>query len=249
MDKRKYKVGSVSYLNARPLIYGFEKGMMKDEIDLLIDYPSAIAAQLISGQIDIGLVPVAVIPQLPEAHIIADYCIGCDGEVATVCLFSEVLLHEISSILLDYQSRTSVALLKLLLKEHWHISPELIDAKPGYENDIGGKVAGLVIGDLAFDMHRKSAYSYDLGQAWKEMTGMPFVFAAWVSNKRVEEHIAEQFNMANAFGLENLDEVISTIESADVDMRKYFTENLSYGLDDTKRKALDLFLAKLTAGK
>lgn len=249
MDKRKYKVGSVSYLNARPLIYGFEKGMMKDEIDLLIDYPSAIAAQLINRQIDIGLVPVAIIPQLPEHHIIADYCIGCDGEVATVCLFSEVPLHEISSILLDYQSRTSVALLKLLLKEHWHISPELIDAKPGYENDIGGKVAGLVIGDRAFDMHRKSAYSYDLGQAWKEMTGMPFVFAAWVSNKRVEANFAEQFNRSIAFGFDNLDEVISTIESADVDMRKYFTENLSYGLDDTKRKALDLFLAKLTAGK
>ena len=78
---------------------------------------------------------------------------------------------------------------------------------------------------------------------------MPFVFAAWVSNKRVEANFAEQFNRSIAFGFDNLDEVISTIESADVDMRKYFTENLSYGLDDTKRKALDLFLAKLTAGK
>src|SRR5436190_18837386 len=99
---------------------------MKDEIDLLIDYPANIASLLIKDQIDIGLVPIAVIPSLKEHHIISDYGIGCDGEVASVCLFSEVPLPEIETILLDYQSRTSSALLKILLEEHWKISPKTV---------------------------------------------------------------------------------------------------------------------------
>ncbi|HNK30623.1 MAG TPA: hypothetical protein PKG65_16940, partial [Ferruginibacter sp.] len=107
---QKIKVGAVSYLNTKPLIYGFEQGLMKDEVELLIDYPSKIASLLQTNQVDIGLVPVAIIPTLEEHHIISDYCIGCDGEVASVCLFSEVPLAEVSTILLDYQSRTSVAL-------------------------------------------------------------------------------------------------------------------------------------------
>lgn len=108
----KIRVGAVSYLNTKPLIYGFEQGKMRDEIDLLIDYPANIASQLINDKIDVGLVPVAILPLLKEHHVVSDYGIACDGEVASVCLFSDVPLHEIRTVLLDYQSRTSVALLK-----------------------------------------------------------------------------------------------------------------------------------------
>ena len=119
---------------------------MKETIDLVIDYPANIAAQLIKNEIDIGLIPVAVLPQLKEYYIISDFCIAADGAVASVCMFSDVPLNEIKTILLDYQSRTSVALLKVLLKEHWKISPALVQASEGYENDISGNTAGLVIG-------------------------------------------------------------------------------------------------------
>ena len=150
---------------------------MQDEIELIIDYPANIASHLLHNRIDIGLVPVAIIPSLKEHHIISDYCIGCDGEVASVCLFSDVPLLEIETILLDYQSRTSVALLKILLQEHWKISPKLIAGTTHYEQDISGTTAGLVIGDRAFTQRLQSGYMYDLGSAWKEMTGLPFVFA------------------------------------------------------------------------
>jgi hypothetical protein len=93
---------------------------------------------LIKDEIDIGLVPVAILPALKEYHIISDYCIACDGEVASVCLFSEVPVNDIQTILLDYQSKTSVALLKILLKEHWNIEPKLVDAEQGYELSISG---------------------------------------------------------------------------------------------------------------
>ena len=122
---------------------------MKDEIDLIFDHPANIAAGLLNKQIDIGLVPVAVIPLLAESFILSDYCIGCMGEVYSVCLFSDVPLHEITTVLLDYQSETSVALLKILLTAHWKISPPLINAPEGYEKKIKGTIAGLIIGDRA----------------------------------------------------------------------------------------------------
>ena len=99
---------------------------MQDEIELNFEYPSKVAAQLLNDEIDIGLVPIAVIPSLKTPHIISDYCIGTEGEVASVCLFSEVPIDQITSICLDYQSRTSVVLLKILLKKYWKISPQLI---------------------------------------------------------------------------------------------------------------------------
>jgi chorismate dehydratase len=114
-------VGAVSYLNTKPLIYGFEKGMMKESVELVFDYPSNIAAALLNDEIDIGLVPVAIIPERDSFQIVSNYCISCNGEVASVCLFSEVPVQEIKTVLLDYQSRTSVKLVQLLLKEYWKL--------------------------------------------------------------------------------------------------------------------------------
>lgn len=245
MENRKVSIGSVSYLNSKPLLYGFEQGMMKDDIDLQIGYPSAIARQLLEDTIDLGLVPVAIIPQLKEYHIVSDYCIGCDGEVATVCLFSDVPLEDIQTILLDYQSRTSVELLKLLLKEHWKISPVLLDTGIEYEKKIGGTTAGLVIGDRAFVQHTRSKYIYDLGTAWKDMTGLPFVFAAWVSNKKLPDLFVTAFNKTTGIGIDHVDEIVQKNMNCDYDLRKYYKLNISYILDYEKRKALDIFLKTL----
>ena len=241
---QKIKVGAVSYLNTKPLIYGFEQGSMKDEIELIFDYPANIAALLIQDKIDIGLIPVAVIPLLKEHHLVSDYGIACDGEVASVCLFSDVPLQEIETILMDYQSRTSVALLKILLKEHWKINPSLIAAAANYEKEIAGTTAGLVIGDRALKQRQRSKYIFDLGTAWKEMTCLPFVFAAWVSNKKVDPAFIDKFNTANAVGLNNLQQVIQVNEIPFYDLLKYYTENIRYDLDAGCRAGLQLFMQK-----
>lgn len=242
---QKIRVGAVSYLNTKPLIYGFEKGKMQDEVELVIDYPANIASHLVNDRIDIGLVPVAVIPSLKEQYIISDYCIACDGEVASVCLFSDVPLAEIKTILLDYQSRTSVALLKILLQEHWNISPELIAASENYEQQIAGATAGLVIGDRALSQRAKAKHIYDLGTAWKEMTGLPFVFAAWVSNKPIPDSFIARFNEANAYGFTHLDEVIGKNNTADFDIKSYYTQFIKFKLDAPMKEAKALFLRKL----
>ena len=219
---------------------------MKDKITLVTDYPASIANMLVTGEVDISLVPVAVIPLLKEPHIITDYCIGTEGEVASVCLFSDVPLKEIKTILLDYQSRSSVALLKILLRDHWKIEPQLAEAGINYEEEIGGDVAGLVIGDRAFLQRGKSKYIFDLGLAWKEMTGLPFVFAAWVANKKLPEDFIAEFNEATGAGFNHLAEIIAANPYEHYDLQKYYTENISFQLDGNKRKGLKEFLKTIS---
>ncbi|MFC4261710.1 menaquinone biosynthetic enzyme MqnA/MqnD family protein [Ferruginibacter yonginensis] len=239
---RKIRVAAVSYLNTKPLIYGFEKGGMVDSVELVTDYPAKIASMLVNNEVDISLVPVAIIPFLNEYHIITDYCIGTQQNVASVCLFSDVPLEAISHILLDYQSRSSVGLLKVLLNNYWKISPELIESKTGYEANIKGTTAGLVIGDRAFIQRKKNKYIYDLGTAWKAMTGLPFVFAAWIANKQLPQAFIEKFNEVTGEGFQHLAEIIAQNPYEHYDLMEYYTVNIDYKLDDEKRKGFKMFL-------
>ncbi|MEJ7627232.1 MAG: menaquinone biosynthesis protein [Ferruginibacter sp.] len=242
--ERKIRVAAVDYLNTKPLIYGLDE--MKDSIELLLDYPSNIGKLLRDDVIDIGLVPVAVIPSLKEHHIITDYCIGCDGEVNSVCLFCDVPLSQIEKIYLDYQSETSVKLFTILLKKHWKISPVILNGFPGYEKEITGTTAGLVIGDRALLLRKKYKYIFDLGSAWKEMTGLPFVFATWVSNKILPPEFVRSFNAAVGTGLSHIAEIAFLHSQFDVDLIEYYTRNIDYILDERKKEGLQLFISILT---
>ena len=236
----------MSYLNTRPLIYGLKLPPIADEIELIEDTPSQLAELLVNDEIDLGLVPVAVIPQMKEYFISSDYCIGTDTEVASVCLFSEVPLHEITKVFLDYQSLSSVALLKWLMKEYWNIDPEIIHADDDdYRKKIRGTTAGLVIGDRAFEQRKISTFIYDLASEWRSITGLPFVFAAWISNKPLPESFIRRFNEANAVGLSHIDEIVAAQNFDLFDLKKYYTLHLSYVLDERKRKGMELFLQHL----
>lgn len=239
----KIKVGIVNYLNTKPLVYGIQHSPVSDRLILIEDYPSNIARLLLDGSIDVGLVPVAVIPHLREYHIVTDYCIGCTGPVASVALFSEVPVNEIEEVLLDYQSRTSVALAKILMREYWQIQPAVTDTKSDYRSKIKGATAGLVIGDRALEQRKVSPYIYDLGEAWKDFTGLPFVFAAWVSNKPLPANFISEFNAANKLGLENIETVVAENPYPIFDLHSYYTEHISYELTAEKRKGLEKFLS------
>jgi chorismate dehydratase len=239
---KKIRIGAVSYLNTKPLLFGFKQDHFKDKIHLVEDYPAQIANMLLNDEIDVGLVPVAILPELKEHYIISDYCIGAEGAVASVCLFSEVPIDEVQQVYLDYQSRTSVALAKILLKHYWKISPEFINADTGFLSKIKGTTAALVIGDRAFEQRSKSKYVYDLAEAWVNFIGLPFVFAAWVSNKKLPDDFILEFNNANQFGLNNIDKVIMENPYSHYDLHLYFTQKISYKLTDEKRKGLNKFL-------
>jgi chorismate dehydratase len=241
---KRWRIGAVSYLNTRPLLLGLAQEGFKNRIDLVKSYPAKIAQDLLSGQIDIGLVPVAIIPQLTHPHIISNYVIGTNGAVASVALFSQVPIDEIKSIYLDYQSRTSVQLLKILLAQFWKKEVEFLAATEGYIDQISGTTAGLIIGDRALDNLYKFPYMYDLGLAWKQHTGLPFVFAAWVANQPIPAEFMAAFDAANGYGLAHLEEVISLIPANEqvYDLHKYYTENISYVYDEEKKLGLNAFL-------
>lgn len=242
-----YKLSIVSYLNSKPFLYGMFLNAFDQTVKLNLEIPSVVAQQLIEGQVDIGLVPVATIPQIPNAKIISDYCIGTLGQVKTVCIYADCPIDQVRNLYLDYHSRTSAALTKILLKEYWQHQPNFLTAEEGYIDQIGKNTAGLVIGDRTMGLENQFAYHYDLGDIWKKHTGLPFVFAAWVSNTKLDPSFIKSFNEALKTGVDRIPQVAQLFQSSHqhFDVLKYFQTYISYKLDDAKKKALDLFLEKL----
>jgi len=227
-------------------MYGIQNHPVIKEIELVEEYPARVAQMLLNDEVDVGLVPVAILPKLKEWHIITDYCIGASNEVASVCIFSEVPMEEIEEVYLDYQSRTSVNLAKVLLREYWKKDVIYINATgEDYRDKIKGRTAGVVIGDRALEQRAHSKYIYDLASAWIDHTGLPFVFAAWISNKALPQEFITLFNEANKLGVENAKYVARYLEYPTYDLRTYYTRNIDYFLDERKREGLKLFLSKL----
>jgi chorismate dehydratase len=238
----KIKVAAVSYLNTKPLLYGIERSEIRKDIELVADYPAQVAKELQEGRIDIALLPVAAIGGIGGARIVSDYGIAADGHVASVCIFSQVPMEEIKSVYLDYQSRTSVRLAQLLFEKHWKKEVEYKQAPENYIEYINGTQAGVIIGDRALKQLNNFEYVYDLAAGWKDFTGLPFVFAAWVANKDLPESFIKLFNEANSLGLQHIDEIVEANPFPYYDLKKYYTEDIHYYLDEQKKKGLNKFL-------
>ncbi|MBX3242311.1 MAG: menaquinone biosynthesis protein [Chitinophagaceae bacterium] len=246
----RIRVGIINYLNVLPFLYGLKKSPVMDMAELVETYPSELAQMLLDDRVDIGIVPVAILPEMKNYHIISDFCIGCDGPVASVCLFSQAPLEEIETVWLDYQSRTSVALAQILLEDYWKIKPVLRDAGgEEFRRRIKDNTAGLVIGDRALEQRAQSAYMYDLGAAWKDYTGSGFVFAAWVANKELPREFTVMFNDALASGLQQIDEVVRENPYPLFDLDSYYRNNVSYVFDDRKKAGMEMFLSRLNKMK
>ncbi|HET6990253.1 MAG TPA: menaquinone biosynthesis protein [Bacteroidia bacterium] len=240
------RISAVSYLNTKPFLHGLEISPVKD-ISLSLDMPSEVARKLLENEVDLGLIPVAVIPLLKEAHIIPGYCIGADGPVESVKLYSHVPLPEIKTVLLDYQSRTSVTLVKVLAAELWNISPEWKRAEEGFEEKISGTTAGVVIGDRTFTLNGTFQYEFDLAEEWKNLTGLPFVFACWVSNKPLPKDFIRDFSASMEAGLKGIQDIIKkeSIKYRPFNVENYLLKSLNLRLDQRGEVAIGLFLEKL----
>lgn len=246
IELEKIKVGAVSYLNTKPLLYGMQNDQFLQTHELVLDYPAHIGEALKQGIVDVGLVPAALIPSFEQSFIVSDYGIAADFDVASVCLFSEVPLEKVETIYLDYQSRSSAALLKILMREFWGIQPALVETKDeGFRTKITGTAAALVIGDRAFEQRRLSTYVYDLAAEWRGFTGMPFVFAVWVSLKPMSQEWIQQFNAANAAGMNYLEEIAEAQKYSAFNLRTYFQHHIAYRLTPERLKGLERFLELL----
>jgi chorismate dehydratase len=245
MYQKRYKISIVNYLNTLPFVYGLKHSGIDQKLDISYDIPAVCAEKLLTKQVDIGLVPVAILAKMPEYHIITDFCIGSNGQVDSVKLFSQVPLNEITEVLLDYQSRTSVALAQLLAKEFWKITPVFTPAQAGFENRISGTRAAVIIGDRTFPINNTYPYEYDLATEWKKLTGLSFAFAAWTSHSPIDDpEFLKDFNEGLAFGVGHTPEALEqyTNPVPGFDPYDYLVHKISYQLDGPKRQAITKFL-------
>jgi len=216
--------------------------MPEGSIILEKDPPAICAEKLFNDTVDLSLIPIGAILGKSEYTIIGNHCIGANGRVETVELFSQCPLHEIESIYLDHDSRTSNLLVQVLAKNHWKISPNWLKPEIGYESKIKGKTAGVVIGNRAFGFAPNMEYSYDLAKEWQNMTGLPFVFACWASKKPIDIEFVNLFENAFKKGIEKLEDAIKSNNiTFSIDIKSYLTKNISFEFDEPKREAMMLF--------
>jgi chorismate dehydratase len=241
-------ISAVSYLNTFPFVYGIQQSGFLRNYHLFLEVPSMCAERLKSGEADIALIPVGALPDFSDYHIVSDYCIGAVNKVITVLLLSQNPLEKINKVFLDFDSRTSARLVQVLATSYWKIYPSFERLKPGQAEDSTRKEAILAIGDKTFGIRDRYRYSYDLADEWIKFTGLPFVFAVWVSLKPMPGSFLTDFNNALRFGVQNIDGVLDFFSQklpTNADCREYLTQNISYLLDKDKREGLNLFLSYL----
>lgn len=244
----KIRISAVKYANTYPFIYGLKENGFDKRTILETDHPAGCADKLISNKADIGLIPVAALLQLKEYHIISDYCIGSNGNVRTVMLLSNCPFEEINTIYLDYRSRTSVNLSRVLAKNFWKRDFSWQNTSKGFDfQNIEMNEAVVLIGDQCFGYEKSFRYGTDLAGEWKKHTGLPFVFACWVANKLIDPEFLVEFNLALKSGVNNIDGVVKSIgEAGSITgevLKLYLTQNIDYDFNNGKKKGLDLFLS------
>jgi len=248
----KIRISAVKYANTYPFIYGLEKSGFEKRATLETDHPADCALKLISNIVDIGLIPVAVLPLLKEHYIISDYCIGANGNVKTVMLLSNCPFEEIKNIYLDYRSRSSVNLTKVLAKNSWKREFRWISTTKDFDFiNIGAAEAVVLIGDQCFEFENSFIYKIDLAMEWKKFSGLPFVFACWTSNKLIDNTFINEFNEALKLGVNNIDAVVERFGNTGTitgeNLRSYLKENIDFNFNEEKKAGLKLFL-ELLAG-
>ena len=236
----KVRVSAVSYTNTLPFIYGLQHSPVLNQIDLSLDVPSSCANKLIHHEVDLGIVPVAALLEMPHAETVSDYCLGATGAVNSVFIFSEKPIEEIGTLRLDEQSKTSNGLARVLLRHYWNREVQVVTA--------GAADAYVEIGDRTFGKKDRYPHVYDLSLFWQKMTGLPFAFATWVANKTLDASFVESFNDALAYGLSQRETLIRELpERSDFSYRHYLMECIDYRYDEEKKKAVNEFLTLMRA--
>ncbi len=238
------RLGAVSYLNVEPIIHGLGADR---RFEVLRDVPSRIATRLHAGEIDLGMIP-SIEYAAGDYAIVPGVAIGSRGPVRSVVLLHERPLAELRRVALDTSSRTSVALLKILLRERLGRDPEYVSMGPDPAAMLAAADAALVIGDpaLYFD---GAARRWDLGQAWFEATGLPFVFAFWAGRKdALGPGDVARLQDALRTGLQRIAEIASSYNGHGAghapDNEAYLRHSIVYRFGDEEQAGLREFFRR-----
>ncbi|MFT6849827.1 MAG: chorismate dehydratase [Sphingobacteriales bacterium] len=239
-----YKIALVSYLNTRPFVHGLENYQFSKKPKLSLDIPSICAKRFSEGFADIALVPVGALNKLnADYKIFGKHCLGANGPVKSVFLFSQVPLNQVKRVFLDPDSETSNLLVQVLSKDHWNVQLKFV--KPDGDITMDKTDAVVAIGDKTFSMHEKFSCSFDLSEEWYHFTGMPFVFAVWVAKKAVSTDFEEEFSEALELGLEQKHELLDPSDlylHSSLSRKEYLEECMQYGFGEVQKKAMEKFL-------
>jgi chorismate dehydratase len=250
----KLRVGIVNYLNSKPLAWGFLKGHHADLFAPSYHPPALVARLLGQGNLDIGLIPSIEVQRIPNLRILPDLCVAASHEVRSVILVSRCPLPEIRKVALDQNSRTSVALLRILLRERYGLDPEYLHERPDAERMLSEADAALLIGDPALKVDRDRYVVTDLAAEWRELTGLPFVFAVWAVRPEVEiPDLPFYFKSSLRYGLSSVDtlarEAAAELDLDSSEIRAYLTENLSFFLRRDEIAGLEEFYRRAHANQ
>ncbi len=241
----RLRIGAVSYLNTKPLVYGLE--LCADEIDLVFDLPSRLADRLAAGDLDVALIPSIEAIMDPSYTVVSDACIGCRGPVWSVKLLSRVSPEKISTLALDEGSRTSRVLSRIILQKQSSVSPTLEPLMMNANWQQAATDAVLIIGDRAMAPDPPQfPFVWDLGQAWHQWTGLPFVFAVWAARTgECLDRLDGVLSRARDQGVANIAEIAGaqaqkyglTVSQC----RQYLEHNLHFHLGRAEKQGLDLY--------
>lgn len=247
MPEKAIRISAVKYANTYPFLYGLTETGFDKKAVIETDHPADCAGKLIDNRADIGLIPVAAIPRLKESHIITDFCLGAYGKVRTVLLLFNCSFDQIHTINLDYRSVSSVSLTRILARHAWkrdfkwnHTSKVFDFLHIPYNEAI------VLIGDQCYEYENRYINRIDLAEEWYNMTGLPFAFACWTSNKLIDKQFIDEFNDALATGVNNIPAVVEKYGKTGIikgeELRTYLTKNIDFILNEDKHKAIALFL-------
>jgi chorismate dehydratase len=249
---RPVRLGAVSYLNVRPLVHGLDH--RPDAVSLRFDVPSDCARLLAAGDIDLGMIPSIAYADRPGDRIVPGVCIGSEGPVASVAIFTRKPVDQIGRIALDTSSRTSAALVRILAARRFGISPTFVPRPPDLPSMLAAADAALVIGDAALfaDHAAHRAEKVDLGEAWTGMTGLPFVWAFWAGRAdAVSPAIVALLQDAAGAGMAHVPAIAADYCRDDPERTRvaehYLRENLAFRLTPQALEGLRTFYREAAA--
>ncbi len=237
-------VSFVSYLNSKPLVYGLEKGLVEHDFNLQKDVPSVCAERLMQGEVELGLVPSIEYARSKGAwQIIPDLCIASRGEVKSVLLFFNRDIRKLNTIALDTSSKTSVTLLKILLREKYEVDPQFISMPPNLDEMLKRADAALIIGDRALQYQTQYKAFLDLVEEWSDLTGLPFVYAFWAGHElTLTSEEVTAMKKSYEIGAQNIEKISKEYavgkEHPWQFYRDYLTQNIHYKLGDEEKAGL-----------
>jgi chorismate dehydratase len=237
------RIALVSYFNTRPFMDGLQHAFEAEELQLQEVPPSECALRLQEGKCEMALVPVGALSDFHGISVMKDHCLGADGRVDSVFLFSQVPVQEAESLVLDPHSRSSNGLAAVLLKEYWDRELPMVQPKGERFSQIQGKACGVAIGDKAFALKDQFPYVYDLAEIWKRYSGLPFVFAVWAYKAdAVAPGMVERVRKALEWGRNHRHQSAQrwalTYGYQLEDAVNYLTNSISYEFDSAKHEAM-----------